>query len=236
MKVRGYLLAILLTAGGSVFAQTRPDSTFSLFINSSIGLTHANDSHINRWLEKYGYPAEPHVPTSLNFEIAAIPADSRLMYTLRISEIVSSRNLTSYNFLGGLYVAAIKAKKILLLFGAIAGYHVDIITLNGQLPPDYQELATQYNTPLALRRPGLSMEPAMRVFWYPIRLHNVQVGVFGGVGYDIDLNSRWRLGYYSNDHGRYSHFKRLNNPNDQEKVSEYGFSLSAGVSFRFNLL
>src|ERR1700722_1475366 len=101
MKLRGYLFAFLLTAGGSAFAQTqtRPDTTFSVLFNTSLSFTHANDPHINRWLEKYGYPAEPHVPTSLNFEVAAIPADSRLMYSLRISTITSVSNLTAYNFM-----------------------------------------------------------------------------------------------------------------------------------------
>ena len=235
MNLRGYLFAFLLTAGGSAYAQIRPDSSFSVLINSSLSFTHANDPHINRWLEKYGYPTEPHVPTSLNFEVAAIPADSRLMYSLRVSTITSVSNLTSYNFMAGLYAAAIKTKKFLLFAGASAGYHADIIVLNGQLPPAYQELAANYNTPLALRRSGLSLEPALRAFWYPLRFGIVQVGVFGGLGYDVDLNSQWRLGTYSNDHGRYSHFQKLNKPTDQQKVSEHGFSLNAGLSLRLDL-
>jgi len=235
MKLRGFLFAFLLTAGGSAYAQTRPDSTFSVLLNSSLSFTHANDPHINRWLEKYGYPAEPHVPTSLNFEVSAIPADSRLMYSLHISTITSVSNLTSYNFMAGLYAAAVKTKHFLLFAGASAGYHADIIELNGQLPPAYQELAANYNTPLALRRSGLSLEPALRAFWYPVRLGNVQVGVFGGLGYDVDLNSQWRLGTYDNDHGRYDHFKKLNKPSDQQKVTEHGFSFSTGLSLRLNL-
>jgi hypothetical protein len=235
MKLRGYLFAFLLTAGGTAYAQTRPDSSFSVLLNTGLSFTHANDPHINRWLEKYGYPAEPHVPTSLNFEVAAIPADSRLMYALRISTITSVSNLTSYNIMAGLYAAAVKTKNFLLFAGASAGYHADIIVLNGQLPPDYEALAANYNTPLALRRSGLSLEPAIRAFWYPLHFGTVQVGVFGGLGYDVDLNSQWRLGTYSNDHGRYSHFKKLNKPTDQQKVSEHGFSLSSGLSLRLNL-
>jgi hypothetical protein len=235
MKLRGFLFAFLLAACGSAYAQTRPDSTFSVLLNSSLSFTHANDPHINRWLQEYGYPTQPHVPVSLNFEVAAIAADSRLMYSLRISTVTSVSNLTSYNFMAGLYAAAVKTKNFLLFAGASAGYHVDIIVLNGQLPPAYQALAANYNTPLALRRSGLSLEPALRAFWYPLHLGIVQVGIFGGLGYDVDLNSRWRLGTYSNDHGRYSHFKKLDQPSDQQKVNEHGFSLSTGISFRVNL-
>jgi hypothetical protein len=235
MKLRGYMLFILFTAGGSAYAQTRPDTTFSLLFNSSLSFTHANDPHINRWLEKYGYPAEPRVPTSINFELAAIPADSRLMYTIRLSMITSGHDLTSFNIMPGLYASVIRCRNFTLFAGASAGYHADIITLNGQLPPAYQELAAQYNTPLALRRTGLTAEPAVRAFWYPIRCGLLQIGVYGGLGYAFDFNSQWRLGYYSNDHGRYSHFRKLNKPDDQYKVTEHGFSLSAGLSFRFNL-
>src|SRR5580658_6070224 len=103
MKFRGYLLFFLLTAGGSAYAQTRPDSTFSLLLNSSLSFTHANDAHINRWLKEYGYPTEPHVPVSLNFEAAAIPADSRLLYSVHLSTITNANDLTSFNLGAGLY-------------------------------------------------------------------------------------------------------------------------------------
>ena len=76
MKPFGLLVLALLAATFSAFSQVRRDSSFSLLFNSGMSFTHANDPHINRWLEKYGYPAEPHVPTSCNFEVAAIPAAS----------------------------------------------------------------------------------------------------------------------------------------------------------------
>jgi len=237
MKGWGYFLLLLLPAGGSAYAQTAPDSTFSLFFNSSLNFNHANDPHINHWLKEYGYPAEPHVPTSLSFVAAAMPANSRLLYSVHLSTITNANDLTSFNLGAGLYAAPVKTKHFMLFLGGSLGYHADIITLNGNLPPVYEDLSVKYNTPLALRRSGLSIAPMMRLFWYPIRLGSVlQIGLTGGIGYAIDLNSMWRLGYYSDEHGKYDHFKKLlNKPDDQQKVSEHGFCLSTGLSLRFNL-
>jgi hypothetical protein len=236
MKLLGFMLGILLTASGYVYAQTPGDTTFSVFVNSSLSFTHASDPHINHWLKEYGYPGEPHVPTSLNFEAAVLPADSRVMYSIRLSTITSGNDLTSFTLSAGAYAALVKTRSLLILVGGAIGYHADIITLNGQLPAAYEELASQYNvSSLALRRDGLYMEPGARIAWYPVHVGFVRIGVFGGLGYDIDLNSQWRLGYYSNERGKYNHFRMLKKPGDQQKVSEYGFSLSAGLSVRFNL-
>jgi hypothetical protein len=236
MKGWGFLLVVLLPAG-SAYGQTASDSTFSLFFNSSLNFNHANDPHINRWLKEYGYPTEPHVPTSLSFEAAAMPANSRLLYSVHLSTITNASDLTSFNLGGGLFYAPVKTRHFMLFVGTSVGYHADIITLNGNLPPTYEDLSVKYNTPLALRRAGLSVDPMMRFFWYPVRFGSVlQVGVTGGAGYAFDFNSEWRLGYYSNEHGRYDHFKKLvNKPSDQQKVSEHGFVLTAGLSLRFNL-
>ncbi|HET6256420.1 MAG TPA: hypothetical protein VFE32_20260 [Puia sp.] len=230
-------MILLLPAGGTAYGQTASDSTFSLFFNSSLNFNHANDPHINHWLKEYGYPAEPHVPTSLNFETAAMPANSRLLYSVHLSTITNAYDLTAFNIGAGLFAAPVKTNHFMLFFGGSLGYHADIITLNGNLPPVYEDLSVRYNTPLALRRTGLSISPMMRLFWYPIRLGNVlQIGVAAAAGYVVDLNSNWRLGYYTDDHGRYNHFKKLlNKPNDQQKVSEHGFVLGAGLSMRFNL-
>lgn len=232
----GYLLVLLMPAG-SVFAQTAPDSTFSLFFNSSLNFNHANDPHINRWLKEYGYPAEPHVPTSLSFEAAAMPANSRLLYSVHLSTITNASDLTAFNLGAGLFFAPVKTRHFMLFFGGSLGYHADIITLYGNLPPTYEDLSVKYNTPLALRRSGLSISPMMRLFWYPVHLgRDLQIGVIGGVGYAVDLNSEWRLGYYSERSGKSDHFKKLvNKPSDQQKVSEHGFVLSTGLSLRFNL-
>jgi len=235
MKLRGYFLFIGLTMSAAAHAQVPRDSTFSLLFNSSLSFTHADDPHINRWLQKYGYPAEPHVPTSCNFEIAAIPAASRLLYSIKLSTIASGKNFSSYNVSGGLYTSILHTKTLLLFAGAALGYHNDIITLNGDMPPDYKQLAAQYHAPLALRRTGLFAEPALRAFWFPVTYHNVQLGMFAGLGYDLDFNSRWALGYYNNNHGKYAHFRKLKKPDDQQRVSEHGFSISTGITFRVKL-
>jgi len=241
MKVPRSFLFFLFFATGLFTArpahsQAGTDSSFSLLINSGLSFTHANDPHINRWLQRYGYPTEPHVPSSLNFELAAMPASSPLLYSLKLSTINSGKNLTSFNVLAGLYTSLIKTRSFLLFLGAGAGYHSDIIRLNGQMPPDYMELAALHGFPLALRRTGLFIEPGLRAFWYPVSFHTLQLGVYGGLAYDLDFNSRWRLGYYNNNHGKSGgHFKQLKKPGDQLKVSEYGLSVNAGLSLRIHL-
>ncbi len=234
MKPFGLLILALLAAAFSAFSQVREDSSFSLLFNSGFSFTHANDPHINRWLSKYGYPTEPHTPSSINFELAAIPANSRLLYSLRLSTINSGSNLSSYNVMLGLFAALARSETFLLYAGGSAGLHGDIIRLNGDVPPEYQHL-DKYGDPLALRRRGPVVEPAIRALWYPVRIHSVQIGVYGGLGYDLDFNSPWKLGYYSNNHGKYSRFRGLAKPNDQKRVNEYGFSYSAGISIRVTL-
>ena len=193
MKSLGLLVLVLLAAVGSAFSQVRQDSSFSLFFNGGISFTHANDPHINRWLEKYGYPTVPHTPTSINFELAAIPTNSRLLYSIRLSTIKSSSNLSSYNAMLGLYTALFKSQTFLLYAGGSVGLHGDIIHLNGAIPVEYQQL-DKYNDPLALRRRGPVLEPAVRALWYPIRIHSVQIGVYGGLGYDLGLQLTMETG------------------------------------------
>jgi len=212
MKRGFYILALLVSFSGQGVAQGRSDSIFSLMFNGGLSFTHANDPHINRWLAKYGYPTEPHVPSSLHFELSAMPVGSGKMYDIRVSTINSGRNLTSFNLLLGLYTSLIKKHSFLLMVGGGIGFHRDIIALNGNMPAEYQQLATRYNKPMGLRRGGLILEPALRAFWYPLRLSKLQIGLFGSVGMDMDFNSQWRLGYFDNSHGKYSHFKRLIKP------------------------
>lgn len=235
MKSLGLLVFGLLAATTSAFAQVRQDSSFSLFFNSGLGFTHANDPDINRWLMKYGYPTEPRVPSSVTFEIAATPAAWPLFYAVKVSSINSGNNLSSFNAMIGVYRALYKKRNFWVYLGGMAGLHGDIITLNGDVPAEYREMAASHPEPLALRRRGLVLEPGVRVFWYPLDIHTVQLGLYGGLGYDLDFNSRWRLGYYSNNHGQYGHFRGLGKPSDQKRESEYGVFYSAGLSFKINL-
>jgi hypothetical protein len=232
----GVLLVLLMTFSEFVFSQAPgKDSSFSLLFNSSISFSHADDPHINRWLTKYGYPNEPHVPASLNFELAAIPVSSRVLYSLKISTIVSGKNLTSFNILGGFYGAIVHSRSFLLFAGLGTGYHDEIIGLNGDMPADYKELAKKYQKQLVLRRTGLFVQPAARAFWYPISCHQVQVGLFADLGYDLDLNSRWKLGYFQTGNTHLNRFRKINKPADQQKVSEYGLAYNAGLSVRIHL-
>jgi hypothetical protein len=235
MKLSQLIFVFFMTAPGVARSQAPKDSAFSLLIKKYNGFTRANDPKMNRWMAKYGYPSWSSIPASLNIEIAAIPVASRLAYSLKLSTIISGKNLSSFNLLAGLYEAMVKTRHFLLLAGAGAGYHRDIVSLNGNLPPDYRQLATLYNKQLSLRRAGLFVEPAVRAFWFPVSYHGWQLGLFGGVGFDMDFNSQWRLGYYDNRHGAYNHFIKLRKPSDQERVSEYGLSYNAGLSLHFHL-
>ena len=236
MKSLALLVLVLLAASTSVLSQeVGADSSFSLYFNSGFSFTHANDPQINRWLDKYGYPTEPHVPGSVNFELAAMPAASPLLYSIKLSTITSVKNLSSYDAMLGLYTALVKHHSFMLFAGGMAGLHGDIITLDGNVPPEYKQMAGTHMEPLALRRRGLVLEPGVRLFWYPVNIHIVQLGFYAGLGYDLDFNSRWRLGYYSNDHGKYGHFRGLGKPDDQKRVSEYGVFYTAGLSFMITL-
>ncbi|HEY4209646.1 MAG TPA: hypothetical protein VGM31_22625 [Puia sp.] len=251
MKHGFYILALLFSIAGH--AQASLDSTFSLMFNGGLSFTHANDPHINRWLAKYGYPTEPHVPSSLHFELSAIPVNSRQLYSIRVSSINSGENLSSFNLLIGLYHALIKQKSFLLFAGGGIGIHRDIIALDGNMPDEYKQLAARYNKPMGLRRGGLILEPSMRALWCPLHLSFdrpggstsegqgharrtfLQIGLFGGLGMDMDFNSRWRLGYFDNSRGKYSNFRRLIKPTDQKRVSEYGLAYNIGICFRLCL-
>ncbi|MDP4148179.1 MAG: hypothetical protein Q8927_11270 [Bacteroidota bacterium] len=235
MRLRGFMVGILLTATEFAFAQVPQDSSFFLLLNSHVSFSHANDLHINRWLARYGYPTESRVPASVNLELAAMPVGSNLLYSIKACTIVSDKNLSSLNLQAGLYYAVIRKRSFLLFAGLGAGYQADIITLNGDMPQDYKVLAAQYRRQLSLRRQGLFVDPSTRVLWYPVSIHQLQIGFDAGLGYDLDFNSRWRLGYYESSSGKYSHFRKIRKPSDQQRVSEFGLSYFAGLSLRLQL-
>ncbi len=237
MKSGKYILFALLAllSVRLSFAQIETDSSFSLLINNSFSYTHAQDIHINKWLSKYGYQTIPRVPCSYNFELSAIPSGSRLLYDIQLSTITDVRNLSTFNITAGLYDAIIKTPSFLFYGGANVGFHSEIITINGNIPPEYRQLADNH-TSLALRRIGFAIDPGLKAMWLPIRIGNVQIGAYGGLSYALALNSGWKLGYYNNNHGKYSRFRPLGKPADQLKVSEHGFSVTMGLSIRIKVL
>jgi hypothetical protein len=235
MKLAGLLLIFFLAASVTALSQPAADPRFPIFFNSGIGFTHAHDQKINSWLKKYGYPQEPSVPSSYNFELGAMPVNSPLLYTIRLTTINTLQNLSSYSFSLGLYRALVNRRKLMVFAGGSLGYHDDIINLDGSVPESYHNPSVPADSQLALRRSGLFLSPGARLAWYPIGIRNVQLGVTTALGYDLDFNSRWRLGYYSDDHGKYEHFKEIDKPADQQRVTEHGFSFGAGLSLRVNL-
>jgi hypothetical protein len=224
----GYLLSQPVAAAGAGPVLIR-DSTFAVLFNSNLSFAGAHDGHINNWLTKYHYRPAPRHPLSLNFELAAIPFHSGTMYSLRASTIVSGQDLSSLNLLAGVHQTILKSSHFRLLAGLEAGYHIDIINLTKDMPPDYKSVAMQLRRQLSLHRTGFIVEPGARAFWYPVQTAKWQVGLFTDLGYDCYFNSRWKLGYYQQD-GRFDGFKRIKKPADQTTVVVYGWAYGAGIS------
>lgn len=232
MKRYGFIFFLFLVSPALGLAQK--DSAFAIFFNSNIGFSRAEDPHINKWLTRYGYKPEPRNPANLQFELAAIPVSSRTMFSLRAAAIVSGQSLFSLNLMAGLYESFFSNRHFLFLAGLGAGMHTDRINLNGDMPPDYLALARLYNKQLSLRRNGFIAEPALRSFWFPITCHHLRLGLFSDLGYDIDWNSGWKLGYYKQG-GEYGRFQKLKKPADQQKSSAHGWALDAGLTASLHL-
>ncbi len=215
--------------------ELQADSTFTILFNSNIGFSRAEEPHINRWLKKYGYEPERPTPAYLQFEMAAIPVFSRTLYSLRFSALISGQDLFSMNLMAGAYHSFIYHPRFQLYGGMAIGRHSDRITLNGNMPPDYTVLAAQVNKQLMLSRNGFVMEPALRSFWYAVSVRKLRVGLFADLGYDIDMNSKWKLGYYKAGGNAYGRFKNLKSPSDQRKASACGWALNTGISIGLSL-
>lgn len=114
--------------------------------------------------------------------------------------------------------------------GVAIGEHFDRIVLNGALPPNLDSLAIKYNTTLSLHRTGFMVEPAVKFFWYPLQAKKIRVGLFTGIYYNMDFNSRWRVGYYPHNGNT---FKNLRKPTQVSTIEEFGWSFSTGLSISF---
>ncbi len=111
--------------------------------------------------------------------------------------------------------------------GLSVGEHFDRVVLNGKLPSFPDSLSQAYHTTLSLRRTGLVIEPATKFFWYPFQKKKMRMGIFGGIYYDLDFNSRWRVGYYPHNSGP---FKNLRKPTSIRTSQESGWVYSLGLS------
>jgi hypothetical protein len=187
----------------------------------------AKDSKINKFLGKYGYTQPQQIPVGLRFELAGIPNGGRMVYSLNAGTIVSSQDITSADISLGIYYRFVKSKKISLLSGVAVGEHFDRIVLNKALPPNLDSLAIKYNTTLSLHRTGLMVEPAVKFFWYPLQAKKIHVGLFTGIYYNMDFNSRWRVGYYPHNGET---FKNLRKPTQVSTIEEFGWSFCTGLS------
>jgi hypothetical protein len=212
--------------------QYQDDSTFSILLNTSTVIYTARDTRINNWLTKYGYRPPQRIPTGVNIELAAIPFNSKMMFGINGGTVVSRQDIISSNFTIGIYRRFVERRKFWILAGAGIGRHGDRVVLNGQVPPEFDSLANQYNKILSLHRTGFLIEPAARLFWYPIQTRKLQLGLFANTAYDFSFNTRWKLGYY-NQNGQFTSFKRIRKPTDVQTEQEFGFAFSGGLSFCF---
>ena len=205
-------------------------TVFPIMFNICTVFYSTTDSKINKFLDKYGYTQPQQIPVGLRFELAGIPNGGRMVYSLNAGTIISKQDITTADISLGVYYRFVKTKKISLLSGVAVGEHFDRIVLNGALPPNLDSLAIKYNTTLSLHRTGFMVEPAVKFFWYPLQAKKIRVGLFTGIYYNMDFNSRWRVGYYP--HGGNS-FKNLSKHTQVSTIEEFGWSFSTGLCISF---
>jgi len=214
------------------FHKYQDDSTFSVMFNMSTVFTTAKDPKINNFLTKYGYRAPQNVPVGINLEIAAIPFNSKMMYSLQGGTIISKQDIVSAHFTLGAYRRFLERKHFWLLAGLGLGTHGDRVVLDGNMPQSFDSLAKVYNKLLSLHRTGFLVEPAVRFFWNPIQTKKIQIGLFAGTAYDFGFNTRWNLGYFK-ENGQFTSFKRIGKPTNVQTQKEFGWAFTDGISFCF---
>jgi hypothetical protein len=230
------LFAIFFTLTPTLlFSQTkqgtnRNDSTYILMFNVSSVFYTPKDLNINKFMNKYGYQQPLEIPVGLRFELAGMPAGGKMIYSINAGTIISQQAITTADISLGVYRRIFKTNKFWLVTGLSVGEHFDRILLNGQMPPALDSLSKKYNTTLSLHRTGLIVEPAVKFFWYPLKEKKFQLGLFGGVYYDFDFNSHWRVGYYPDN---VNSFKNLRKPSSVSTVQEFGWVFSSGISVCF---
>jgi hypothetical protein len=205
-------------------------TVFPFMFNISTVFYSANDAKINKFLGKFGYTQPQKMPVGLRFELAGIPFGRNLVYSLNAGTIVSRQDIVTADVSLGIYYRFIKTKSISFLSGVAFGEHFDRVVLNKGLPPNLDSLAIKYNTTLSLHRTGFMVEPTAKFFWYPLQLKKIRIGLFTGIYYDMNFNSRWRVGYYPNN-GKT--FKNLRKPTQVSTIEEYGWAFCTGLSISF---
>jgi hypothetical protein len=203
---------------------------FILMFNASTVFYTTQDPRINKFLNKYGYTPPQNVPMGLRIEIAGMPNGGKMIYSLNAGTVVSKQDISTADLLIGAYHRVFETKKLWILGGLALGEHFDRIVLSGNLPPSLDSLAKKYNTTLSLRRNGFIAEPAIKIFWYPLKTKNYQLGLYAGIYYDLDFNSKWRVGY---DPDNDNSFKNLRKPTSVSTEEEFGWVFSTGISICF---
>ncbi|MBS1918493.1 MAG: hypothetical protein JST87_19675 [Bacteroidetes bacterium] len=208
------------------------DSTFSVLFNISTVFTTAKDPKINNFLTKYGYHPPQNIPVGINLEIATIPFNSKMMYSLQGGTIISTQDIVSAHFTLGAYRRFVERKHFWFLAGLGLGTHGDRVVLDGNMPESFDSLAKAYNKLLSLHRTGFLVEPAARFFWNPIQTKKIQLGLFAGTAYDFGFNTKWKLGYFK-ENGQFTSFKRIRNTTNVQTQKEFGWAFTDGISFCF---
>jgi hypothetical protein len=217
-----------------LLAQTKEDSTpassYALMFNVSTVFYTAQDPRINNFMDKYGYIKPQDIPTGLRFEIAGMPLGGKMIYGINAGTVISKQDIITADLSLGVYRRLLESKNFWLLAGIAVGEHFDRIVLNKTLPPLFDSLSKKYDATLSMHRNGVIVEPAVKLFWYPLKTKKVQIGLFTGIYYDFDFNSRWRVGYYPENDAT---FKNLRKPTSVATIHEFGWVFSSGLSVCF---
>ncbi|SRR5579862_428582 len=214
----------------SEFAESRnstPAHHYTFMINSAAAIYTAEDTRINNFMSKYGYVPPQEIQRAIRLDLGLLPVGSRMAYFINGATVVSRQDLITADFTIGAYRRVVQRKSWWVAAGLSAGEHFDRIVLNEGMPPSFDSLAAQYGKTLSLHRIGLIAEPGAKFFWFPIQKRKFELGLFATFNYDVDLNGRWRLGYYPSTSSTFRHIKKKTNLNTAHEV---GCVFSTGIS------
>jgi hypothetical protein len=210
--------------------QYKPASKYGLMIFTGTGFYTTEDTKINSFLAKYGYLPSQEVPIGIQLGIALMPYDDKMIYAINAATIVSRQSMITADFSLSAYRHIIQKRKWWITAGLAFGEHFDRIVLNGRLPASFDSLATRYASTLSLHRTGFIMEPGGKIYWYPLKTKKLQLGLFAGIVCDLDINSRWHLGFYPENSSR---FRRIKEQTGVGSTHEIGWLFPGGISVCF---